>query len=288
MRRFWRFVFVLVLGFTLVAPAEARVLRVEIDRRVEVLGGRSFGDRGAYELIEGRIYFAVDPSVPANDRIVDLTRAPRDSLGRVRAWANFTVLQPVDPAKRRGVGLVEVSNRGGKFFLPYFNYATASLSPSDPNAFGDGLLMEKGLTLIWVGWQWDVPRDEGNLRLRVPIARRADGDPIYGRVRSDWVPDDSTDVLPLGHRNHYTYRAVDFDHPAHTLTVRSDRGAERQVIPRDRWSFARRDSTGTLTPDSTHVYLDDGFVPGKIYEVVYRSKHLRVVDLGDWPPSETS
>jgi len=269
-----------LLGLLVTPPADGRVLRVEVDRRVEVLGGQAFGAHGAYELVEGRIYFAVDPGNAANRRIVDLSRAPRDSAGRVRAWANFTVLQPVDPAQRRGVGLVEVSNRGGKFTLPYFNDATAPLDPSDPAAFGDGLLMEKGLTLIWVGWQWDVPRNEGTLRLRVPTARHADGSPIFGRVRSDWVPDDSTDVLPLGHRTHYTYRAADFDHPDNVLTVRPDRGADRRTIPRNRWSFARRDSTGTLVPDSTHVHLEGGFAPGKIYEAVYRSKHPRVVGLG--------
>jgi hypothetical protein len=280
MSRIRRWGLVLLISLLATAPADGRVLRVEVDRRVEVLGGQSFGAHGAYELVEGRIYFAVDPAHAANRRIVDLSRAPRDSAGRVRAWANFTVLQPVDPARRRGVGLVEVSNRGGKFTLPYFNDATAALDPSVPAAFGDGLLLEKGLTLIWVGWQWDVPRDESNLRLRVPTARHADGSPIFGRVRSDWVPDDSTDVLPLGHRNHYTYRAADFDHPDNVLTVRPDRGAERQVIPRDQWSFARRDATGTLVPDSTHVHLEGGFAPGKIYEAVYRSKNPRVVGLG--------
>jgi hypothetical protein len=276
--RVWALLF--LIGSLAVSAADARVVRVEVDRRVEVLGGQSFGPHGAYELVQGRIYFAFDPGHAANARIVDLHRAPRDSAGRVRAWANFSVLQPVDPAKRRGLALVEVSNRGGKFTLPYFNNATAGLAPSNPEAFGDGLLMEKGLTILWVGWQWDVPRNEGNLRLRVPTARHADGSPIFGRVRSDWVPDDSTTVLPLGHRDHYTYRAADFDHPDNVLTVRPDRGAERRVIPRDRWSFARRDSTGTLVPDSTHVRLEGGFAPGKIYECVYRSKNPRVVGLG--------
>lgn len=271
---------VVLIGLFAVSVADARVLRVEIDRRVEVLGGQSFEPHGAYELIEGRIYFAFDPDDPANDRIVDLEYAPRDSTGAVRAWANFAVLQPVEPAKRRGLALVEVSNRGGKFTMPYFNYATAGLDASAPAAFGDGLLMESGLTVLWVGWQWDVPRGEGLLRLRVPVARRGDGSPIYGRVRSDWVPDEPTDVLPLGHRDHYAYRAADFDHPDNVLTVRPDRGSERRVIPRDQWSFARRDSTGSLVPDSTHIHLEGGFDPGKIYESVYRSKNPRVVGLG--------
>ena len=278
LRRFW--FLVLLMGSLLASAADARVVRVEVDRRVELLDGASFGAFGAYELIEGRVYFAFDPANPMNDRIVDLELAPRDSAGDVRAWANVTVLQPVDPEKRRGVALVEVSNRGGKFTLPYFNRATASLDPTDPEAFGDRLLMEQGLTVVWVGWQWDVPRNEGNLRLRVPIARHADGSAIVGRVRSDWVVDDTTDVLPLGHRDHFAYRAVEVDSPDHVLTVRSDRGAPRRIVPRDRWSFARRDSTGTLVPDRTHIHLDGGFEIGRIYECVYRSTNPRVVGLG--------
>jgi len=280
MSRFRIWALVLMIGLFSVPHADGRVDRVEIDRRVEILDGKAFGPHGAYELIEGRIYFTFDPGDPMNDRIVDLERAPRNSSGQVRAWANFTVLQPVDPAKRRGVGLVEVSNRGGKFSLPYFNYATAGLDASNPDSFGDGLLMENGLTVIWVGWQWDVPRGEDLLRLRVPTARHADGSTIHGLVRSDWVVDDSTDVLPLGHRGHYAYRVADFDHPDNVLTVRSDRGAKRRVIPREQWSFSRRDSTGTLVSDSTHVHLKGGFDQGKIYEAVYRSKNPRVVGLG--------
>lgn len=280
MTQFRSLLLVALLAILTVSTAEAGVVRVEIDRRVEVLEGEVFGEAGAYELIEGRIYFAFDPANPANDRIVDLELAPRNEEGEVEAWSNFTVLQPVDPEKRAGTAVVEVSNRGGKFTMPYFNRATAGLDSSNPQAFGDGLLMEKGITVIWIGWQWDVPRGENNLRLRVPIARHPDGSPIHGLVRSDWVVDDSTDVLDLGHRDHFAYRAADFDHPSNVLTVRDGRGAARQVIPRDQWSFARRDSTGAVVPDSTHVYLEGGFDVGKIYECVYRSKNPRVVGLG--------
>ncbi|MBW2424622.1 MAG: hypothetical protein JRG86_10255, partial [Deltaproteobacteria bacterium] len=52
--------------------AEARVLRVEVERRERVLEGRAFGDRGAYELLEGRVHFGFDPADPANARIADI------------------------------------------------------------------------------------------------------------------------------------------------------------------------------------------------------------------------
>ena len=113
-------------------PARAEVVRVEVDRREDILGGRAWGSAGAYEKLVGRIYFAFDPENAANARIVDLRWAPTNGEGKVEAWADFMVLQPVNPARRRGVAWVEVSNRGGKASLRYFNMATSG--GSDPSA----------------------------------------------------------------------------------------------------------------------------------------------------------
>lgn len=261
---------------------DARVLRVEVEARTPVLEGRTFGPYGAYELVRGHIVFGFDPAHPMNDRIVDLERAPRNDAGLVEARANFVVLQPADPSKARGVALVEVSNRGGKFSPRYFNRAANStLDPDVPDAWGDALLMRQGLTVIWLGWQWDVPRDgTDRLRLRVPRARHVDGTPIYGRVRSDWVVDETMPVLPLAHRNHVAYPAAAFDHPDNVLTVRDGREAPRRVVPREAWRFARVTDDGRVVPDSTHIYMEGGFEAGKIYELVYRAKDPAVVGLG--------
>jgi hypothetical protein len=266
----------------LAGSAEARVLRVEVDSQAVVLGGRSFGDYGAYEVLHGRIVFGIDPANPMNDRIVDLALAPRNADGLVEATANFTVLQPADPARRRGIAVVEVSNRGGKFSPSYFNRAsTSSLDPNDSDAWGDALLMRQGFTVIWVGWQWDVPRDgDDPLRLTVPRARHLDGAPITGLVRSDWVVDEATDVLNVAHRGHIAYPAADFDHPDNVLTVRTGRDVRRQTIPRDRWQFAHRMESGEVVPDSTHIMLEGGFEAGRIYELVYRAQDPAIVGLG--------
>lgn len=258
--------------------AAADVQRIEVDARVDVLGGRTFASVGAYEKITGRVYFAFDPCNPANAPIVDLALAPRNADGLVEAWANFMVLQPKNPAARRGVALLEVSNRGGKASLSYFNRARGSRDPSSEAEFGDGLLMRMGLTLIWVGWQWDVPQRDGQLRLHVPIARGQDG-PIEGLVRSDWVIERPTHVLDVAHRGHVAYPVSDPDHDDNVLTVRDGRDAPRRVVPRDRWRFAI-ERAGEIVQDRTHILLDDGFEPGKIYELVYRAQDPRVVGLG--------
>ncbi len=278
-----RFRLLLFASLLLLLPrsAAADVIHVEVDSQAVVLDGRAWGDFGAYEILHGRITFGIDPANPVNDAIADLELAPRNANGLVEATANFSVLQPRDPANRRGVGLVEVSNRGGKFSPSYFNRAaSASLHPDSTSAWGDGLLMRQGLTVIWVGWQWDVPSEDGALRLQVPRARHVDGAPIYGLVRSDWVVDEARRVLPVAHRGHIAYPVAAFDDDANRLTVRNGRDAPRRTIPRDRWQFARRTDDGQTVPDSTHILLEGGFTPGKIYELVYVAKDPAVVGLG--------
>ncbi|MCP4251202.1 MAG: hypothetical protein GY778_29550, partial [bacterium] len=190
--------------------------------------------------VRGRLYFAFEPASPINAQIVDLQRAPRNSAGQVEAWTTFVALRPMSPGSARGIALVEVSNRGNKFSPHYFNRAaSANLEPDDPNAFGDALLMRLGLTVIWIGWQFDVPDRPDVLRLHVPRARHVDGSPITGLVRSDWTVDSPAASLALAHRDHRAYPVSDPQDPANTLTVRDGREAPRPVISRDRWRFAR-------------------------------------------------
>jgi hypothetical protein len=261
------------------ATAMAEVVRVEIVSREVILNGRDFGTFGPYEKIVGKVYFTFDPANPMNARIVDLDRAPRNAAGLVEAWASFVVLKPKRNVPSGGVALLEVSNRGGKASLSYFNGAVRSLDPVDPEHFGDGLLMRLGLTVIWVGWQHDVPEVEGLMRLHVPIATGDDGRPLEGLVRADWVVDEPTLTLHIGHRDHVAYPVTDPLHPDNVLTVRDGRLAPRRVIPRDQWRFAL-DAGDRVVDDLTHIYMESGFQAGKIYELVYRAQNPKVVGLG--------
>lgn len=263
-----------ILGAMLgpVTEAPARVARVEVERR-EALR------EGAYEKLAGTVWYEFDPEARANAGVVDLRLAPRNERGMVEARGNFMVLQPADPAHRRGVALLEVSNRGGKASLGYFNRGSFALDPTDAD-LGDGLLMDQGLTVIWVGWQWDVPKREHALVLDVPVARAPGGETIEGLVRADWVAEEPTRTLPLAHRDHVAYEAADPDDERNVLTVRDERLGERRTIPRDRWRFAREDEEGRIVEDRAHVYMEEGFEPGRIYEMVYVAKGPRVVGLG--------
>ncbi|MBT8398358.1 MAG: hypothetical protein KJN92_15395, partial [Gemmatimonadetes bacterium] len=264
------------------SPGRAEVIRVVVERTEDVLDGREWGEAGAYEKLVGQIHFAFDPTNPANASIVDLRFATTNGNGMVVAWADFMVLQPKDPGSRRGVAWVEVSNRGGKASLRYFNRASRSTDPVTEEDFGDGLLLEEGFTIIWLGWQWDVPESDGLLKLHVPVARLP-GEPIEGLVRADWTVDDPTEILHLGHRGHRAYGPISPDHPENQLTVRSGRMAPREVIPRERWWFLPEGGAPSGELDGaqlTRIALEGGFRAGSIYELVYRSQDPRVVGLG--------
>ena len=172
-----------LLPLVVAPPASAIVSRLTVESRQDVLGGRSFGTAGAYEKLVGVVEFALDPANTANAAIVDLAGAPRDASGRVTASANFVVLRPKSMPRDRAVALLEVSNRGGKAMLPYFARAAWSTNLTTEAELGDALPLRLGLTLIWVGWQFDVPPRGGALRLDAPVATDG-GRPIEGLVRA--------------------------------------------------------------------------------------------------------
>jgi len=150
--------------------AQAEVTRIEIASRTDVLGGKPFGASGAYEKIVGKVFFSVDPAHPRNKAIVDLDRAPRDAAGRVTFSAHLYVLSPKDAAPGNGVALFDVLNRGRKNMLRDFNRAPPVPDPTAEADFGDGFLMRQGYTLVWVGWQFDIPRRNGLMALDAPPA----------------------------------------------------------------------------------------------------------------------
>ena len=122
---------VIVLLALVAAPVSAEVVRIEVASRADLAGGQAFGAAGSYEKIVGKIFFAVDPSLPANKIITDIEKAPRNAAGKVEFSADFYLLKPKQIAKGNGAVLYEVSNRGGKGMVAFFNHATGSLDPSD-------------------------------------------------------------------------------------------------------------------------------------------------------------
>src|SRR5215468_3100440 len=229
-----------------ILPVQAGVTRIEIISRADLLNGKEFGLAGAYEKIIAKVYFAVDLNNPHNKIIVDLGRAQLNEQGLVEFSADLYILRPKDLNRGNGAALFEVPNRGGKAMVRFFNHGRGGGDFTTEAEMGDGFLMRRGFTLVWLGWQFDVPDGERMLRLYAPVATD-NGKPITGWVRSDFVF--STKVLDasLGHRGQKAQPAIEPDGEEYKLTVRDTVLGERRVIPRDQWEFLK---TITITePD---------------------------------------
>ncbi len=271
-----RTAFAFLLVCLLARAAAARVVRVEIASRTDLENGKSFGNVGAYEKIAGRVYFALDPANAHNLQIVDLDKAPRNAQGEVEFSADLYLLKPKDMARSNGSVLFEVSNRGGRGILGLVNGRNGE--------FGDGFLMRQGYTIAWIGWEFDVADQPDKLKLTAPIAHDPGGKEIHGLVRGDFTPSQKRDDWPLGHillgpDGGRSYAVDDPQSPANVLTVRDTPTEARNKIPRSDWSFAHV-VDGKLMPDPHFIHLNTGFVPGRIYEVVYSSKNPAVVGVG--------
>ena len=270
----------LLLSLALVvSTASAEVVRIEITSRSDVADGKAYGLAGAFERIEGTIYFAVDPNNPANRIITDIDYAPRNADGKVEFRSDFYLIKPKDISRGNGTLFYEVSNRGGKGMLGYYNNAGGSRIPRTDEEMGDGFLLEHGFTLLWVGWQFDVPLGDGRVRVYPPVATD-NGAPITGLVRSEVIVSEVAYDRSLADRNHQPYEVVNPSDPANVMTVRDTVDGARRVVPRDQWRFARRTDSGEIVTDRTRVYLEGGFQPHKLYDVVYVAQDPPLVGLG--------
>jgi hypothetical protein len=239
-----------VMSICIPALLPAALLRIEVSERSDVLDGKAFASAGPYERIVGKAYFAVDPNLPANKIVADIAKAPRNQDGLVEFSADFDCLKPRDPQHGNHAVLFEVSNRGGKGML---------------GTFGEDFLLEQGYTLVWLGWEFDVPPGPNALRLYAPVAQG-----ITGLVRSEIALDRKSTRQSLGDRSQLAYPVLNPDDPALTLTVREHADSARRAVARDAWHIE----------GGTHIAMPAGFEPGKIYELVYTSKDPLIVGLG--------
>jgi len=268
------------------------VTRLEIRARGLYAEGAAFGEAGAYERVDGTIHFAADPAHPANALIVDLDKAARDDAGQIRFAADFCLLQPIDPAKANRRLLFEVLNRGRKLMPRMFNYAAPTAAPTEAIDPGDGFLLRRGWTLAWCGWQWDTITSAALMGLDAPEAvGRSEHSalsttdrwhsalrPIEGQILVQFQPNERSYNRLLADRIHQPYSTADVYDPDAVLTVRDWSGGPCTTIPRDQWRFARGGTDPT--PDDTTIWLNSEFKPGKVYEVVYRTRRCPVVGAG--------
>jgi hypothetical protein len=244
------------------SPAGADVIRFELTSRAPI------GTSG-YEKIVGIAHFAVNPRAPGNSVIADVDKAPVNLDGKVEFSSDVYILRPLDAAKSNGVALVDVLNRGRKIVLGGFNRGATNDPVTDAD-LGDGFLMQRGYTVVWVGWEFDIRRISGRqgdaergagMAIQIPSARG-----VSDVIRASFTPNDDG---PQTVGDLAGYRPTDDNARDTTLSVRDGEFGAKTLIARERF-----------TVRGNQVTLTGGFEKGRTYELTYRPTEWPVSGLG--------
>jgi hypothetical protein len=247
--------FVIALACAFPTAPQAQVVKFDVLERVPAFAGRSFGEVGPYEQITARATIALDPTDDRNAVIADLSLAPRNADGRVEATADVVILRPADPTHGNGTLLLEVPNRGRKLAPQLFDDAGqpgANRAEAAEDA-GIGFLHRQGFTMVWVGWQADIPSKPGQMALAAPVLKG-----VTGPVREEFVFDNTTNPA----RATLTWPAAEQANLA--VTVRAAWADPRQTPPK----LAGR----LVDPITIEIARPDGFDAGALYEVTYTAR----------------
>jgi hypothetical protein len=248
---------------------------IRIDSVQSFAEGRAFGKAGSYERLKGVARGTLDPSNPQNAPIVDLDKAERNANGLVDYEIDLDILRPADPARANGVVLYEVTNRGNKLIGRLNGVVPANpLNPielNDPVSAahaGTGFLFERGSTLVWSGWDPTLPKRDGLMGARFPLALES-GQPMVRRVREEFQVGKrvaASDVIVL------TYPAASLDKSKARLMMRRRESDKRIEIAPDKWEFVDPRRV-RLLPEGTAP------TPLTIYEFWYEATNPRVTGI---------
>lgn len=273
MRNVW--VVVGALGCALGSlPAQARITGFEIASVEPFADGAEFGAAGSYERVVGTARGELDPSDPSNAGIVDIALAPRNARGMVEYRTDLFILRPKDPTRGNGTLLFEALNRGRKFLFNWVLDAPAQAvqavnDPKSATDAGTGLVLRRGYTLVWSGWEADALRQQGGMAIDVPVASRY-GSPIVETVRDELV---SATRGPPEAPFYLTFKTASPDKDHARLTVRRREADPPRPVPAEAWHYATPRQI-ELLPEGTKP------LPGSLYEFTYQATEPKVLGIG--------
>ena len=161
---------ILLVGFAIVHPSEARVVKLVVEQRTSYVAGADWGKAGPYEMLRGTAYMEVDPNNPRDAVIVDLQNAPRNARGVVEFSTQFLILKPVDMQRSNRKIFYAVNNRGNS--LEGLLTATTAAQVAGTDA---GYAMTEGYVVVDAGWEGDL----------VPVATKLVANCVFQR---SWTP----------------------------------------------------------------------------------------------------
>ncbi|KRE96769.1 hypothetical protein ASG87_15715 [Frateuria sp. Soil773] len=256
--------------------SHAEVTSVEVTSRQPWVGGQSFGQVGAYEVLRGTVHYAIDPRRASARDVADIRFAPRDARGLVEYSGPFVIIRPVDAARGNHTTLIEVANRGRTEMDGVFFETEDGLDLMAPDKVGkltDPTFFKLGYTLAWVGWQARLEPDQ--FGLQVPVAH------VHSAARATFAADDMTpDRKSFDLAYNAFYCAHDAKQPKavlRSLTAFDDPGT---VVPRTSWHFAPV-SVERKNDARCAIVLDKPAAADAYFSLVYEGEDAAVMGLGE-------
>jgi hypothetical protein len=271
----------LAIGIALISPffapslAAAKVTRIVIEQTTEADDTLApVGAAGTIKRISGKAYGELDPALPGNAIIQDITLAPRNARDMVEYISTFQLVMPTDPSKISGLMWHDVPNRGGR----------VTIVPAERNLGDIGLSS---------GWQGDNTGQTDHNRpgqdfVVVPIARNPDGSAITGKVLGRILNRAGPNSQPIMVQvNALPYKPASLDTSIATLTIHTHESIDGKVtvagtVPSSDWAWAKCDANNPFpgTPDPTQICLKKGFDPALLYQVVFAAKDPYILGIG--------
>jgi len=300
---------VLIVGGALACAAgaaEAAITKLVVTRlESPTFGGMSFDGVGQYEKITARAYGEVNPAASGNALITDINGAPKNATGNVEYSMDVVIIKPIDPSKGSGKIFYDVVNRGNKGSWATFNGAgvatPAANADSPASQAGTGLLMRRGYTIVWSGWEDNrilgtdpTVVNPNTLSAQLPIAKNPDGSPIVQHMIVEQIFDNTTlssntFTLPFVANSMNPSNVETSDTSKSYMLVHNHTaftGLAHQVrvpVPTSVWSFV---DNHTVKIDRTSSFLTapaDGSPPydfGAAFEFVFPAQDPIVEGLG--------
>jgi hypothetical protein len=285
--------------------AQAAITKLVVTRTESpTFGGASFPGVGQYEKITARAYGEVDPAAPGNALITDINGAPRNANGHVAYSMDVVIIKPLDPSKGSGKIFYDVVNRGNKGSYTTFNQAPtpSANTNSDASFVGTGLLMRRGYTIVWSGWEDNkvlgtdpAVVNPNTLSAQLPIAKNPDGSPIVQHMIVEQIFDNAnvatsnTFALPFAANSMNPSDVVTSDTARSYMVVHNHTAftggphQSRVPVPTSVWSFVNGTTVRINRTDPFLTAPADGSPPydfGAAFEFVFPAQDPIVEGLG--------
>ena len=256
--------------------AHAEVLSVDVTSRQPWVGGKTFGQVGAYEVLRGTVHYAIDPRSKAARDVTDIRFAPVNARGLVEYSGPFVIIRPVDAAHSNHTTLIEVANRGrtemdGVFFET--KDGLDLMSPDKVQELTDPTFFKLGYTLAWVGWQ--ARQEPDQFGLQVPVAH------VHSAARATFAAEDMTPdrkTFDLAYNGFYC--AHDAKQRKAELRLLADFHDPGIVVPRKSWHFAAV-SVEKKNDARCAIVLDKPAAADTYFSLVYEGEDAAVMGLGE-------